>query len=138
MKIKYNSDIIKYMSIFSTITKAELKDCFIDNNNMLTFVVNENNIGRAIGKRGIYINMLEKALNRKIKIVEFNPNINQFVKNVVFPLKIAKITQDEKKLIIEAVDSKTRGKLISRAAKSLRNYESIVKRYFDIDEIKVL
>lgn len=125
------------MSLFAKITRATLKDCFLDNYNLLTFIVKEGEMGKAIGKKGFKVKLLEKSMNRKIKIVEFNPDMLSFTRNIIFPLRTKSIEGDEKIIIIEAIDSKTRGLLIGRSAENLRNYEKIVKRYFNIDEIKV-
>jgi len=125
------------MNDFARITRAGLKDCFFDNNDLLTFVVPENDLGRAIDKRGFKVKLLEKATNRKIKILEFNSDPLIFIKNLVFPLKIAKAEHEGKIITLEAIDSKTRGLLIGRAGINLRNYESVLKRYFDIEELRV-
>jgi len=126
------------MNLFANITHAGLKDCFIDDHGLLTFIVNENELGKAVGKKAFKVQMLQKATNRKIKIVEFNPDVITFVRNVIYPLKTARIEKEGDDLIIEALDSKNRGLLIGRAAQNLRNFETMVKRYFDINEMKVM
>jgi transcription termination/antitermination protein NusA len=138
LKITYDANLMQFMNIFSSVTNAELKDCFYDQTQTLVFVVKENELGKAIGKRGFKVRLLDKALNRKIKIVEFNPDVVQFIKNVVYPIETKSIELKEKTVIIEALDSHSRGFLIGRAAQHLRNFEFIVKRYFDITEIRVL
>lgn len=137
-KIVYDSDLLKLMNLFEQITKSNLKDCFVDDNGLLTFVVQEGEIGKAIGKKAVNVKNLEKMLNRKIKIVEFNPHLLQFVKNLIIPLKIEEADQEEKVVILTSPDINTKGLLIGRNAKNLRNTEKIVKKYFDIDEIKVM
>jgi len=136
-RIRYDANLIKSMSIFQSLTKSRLKDC-IENEGMLTFIVDGNDIGKAIGKRGSNARMLENALNRKIKIVAFNPDVLQFVRNLVYPLKVADVSEEEGVVTVRAADRQTRGFLIGRNAKNLRNTESIVKRHFGINEIKVL
>jgi transcription termination/antitermination protein NusA len=137
-KIVYDSDLLKLMNLFEQITKANLKDCFTDDNGLLTFIVQEGEAGKAIGKKAVNVRNLEKMLNRKIKIVEFNPHLLQFVKNLIIPLKVEEITQEEKIVMLRSPDMNAKGLLIGRNAKNLRNTEKIVKKYFDIDEIKVM
>lgn len=138
MKIKYDNETIKVMSLFGAITRTKLKDYFQDVNGMAVFIVEKFELGKAVGKKGANVKLLEKKLNRKIKIVEFSSDVLQFVKNYVFPLKVKDVTQEEKTIVMESPDSKTRGLLIGRAAGNLRNLEKITQRYFDIDEIKVV
>ncbi len=138
MKIKYDINLMHYMSTFSAITGTDAKDAFTDDFGLLVFVVKENDIGKALGKHGSRARMLEKALNRKIKILEFNPELQTFIKNLVQPVQLADIQVEGKKVLLTAADSRGRGMLIGRSAQNLRNFEKAAKRYFDIEEIKVL
>ena len=135
-RIKFDIDTMKIMSLFETITRAKLKDCIISEG-MITFIVEENEAAKAIGKKGANVKTLERGLKKKIKIVEFSTDLIRFVQNLAYPAKIREANQEGKILTLTAVDSQSRGLLIGRGASILRNYESIVKRYFDIDEIKV-
>lgn len=127
------------MSLFESITRSRLKDCFIDKNEMQTFVVQPGEIGKAIGKSAINVKKLEQMLNRKIKIVEFNSEILGFVRNLVFPLKTRNVVIKDGIVTIESEDTKTRGLIIGRNATNLRNFEAIAKKYFpELKEIKVI
>jgi N utilization substance protein A len=137
LKIKYDMELMKLMALFSGVTDAKLKDCFSEGET-LYFIVDEHELGRALGKGGQKVRMLQAKLNRKIKIVEFNPDPKEFVKNLVYPTRIKAIEERDGKIKIEAEDSTGRGYLIGRAAQNLRATESIVKRYFKIEEIRVL
>lgn len=138
MKIKYDLNLMKFMSFFESLTNTKLKDCFIDNNSLLVFVVEENQIAKAIGKKGVNVRNIKEKLNRKIKIVEFNPNIETFVANIIRPLIGKEIKVEDNVVTIVGPDTKTKGLLIGRNGQNLRNYEEMVKRYFDINEIKVI
>lgn len=126
-----------FMSAFNSITRAGLKDCFLDDHDVLVYIVKENELGKAVGKKGFKVRMLEKATNRKIKILEFNPDLLTFVRNTIYPLKISNIEEKDGIVRMEAADSQNRGLLIGRAASNLRNFENIVKRYFNIKELRV-
>jgi len=138
VKIKFDMNLMQFMNVFSSIAHTDLKDCFIDDNELLTYVVNINDLGKAVGKKGFKVKMIEKAVNRKIKILEFNPELVSFVRNLVYPLQAKNITEEDGIVTIEPEDSRNRGLLIGRAAQNLRNFEKIVKRHFEIKEIKVL
>ena len=135
-KIIFNKDLIKYMSLFQTLTGASLKDC-LDEGSQLVFIVDEGQIGRAIGKKAVNVHRIEKAVNRKIKILEFNSEIKQFIRNAVYPLKINEIQEDSGVYTLYPVDRTTRGYLIGKNAQNLRFFEKLIKRYFAITELKV-
>ena len=140
VKIKYDINVMKFISLFESLTGANLKDCFLKDN-IVYFIAQEDQIGLALGRKGSNIRRLEQVLNRKIKILEFNPQLEKFIKNIIFPLKVEEISVsegDSRIVTLMVGDTKTRGLLIGKSARNLRNYESLAKRYFKIDEIKVV
>lgn len=136
MKIKYDMNLMKFISLFESITKTNIDDAF-QFEDTIYFIVQEGMIGKAIGKKGINYKKVESILKKKIRIIENNKDLSKFIQNIIYPLKLANIELEPKIAILTAADTKTRGMLIGRGGSSLRNTESIVKRYFDIDEIKV-
>ena len=134
-RIKYSYDIIKYMSMFESLTGAKLKDCITDDNIM--FIVQENDMGRAIGKNGINIKRMEGLLKKRIKLIEFNNNVAKFVGNLINPIKAKEIKEEEGIVNIYAEDVKTKGMLIGRERHRINSINNIVKRYFRIKEVKV-
>ena len=102
------------------------------------FVVNPGELSRAVGRGGYNVRNLEKALNRKIKIVEFNPGVSGFIRGLIFPLRADEISEEGGIVIMQSPDTKTRGLLIGRGAQNLRRFETIAQRYFKIKQIKVI
>ncbi len=130
---------MKFMQLFESLTRAKLKDCIAsEDNEQLTFIVEENEIGKAIGKKGSNAKRLEGLLKKKIKIVEFNPDIRQFIRNFVMPLQVKDITEENGIITIIGPDTKTKGLLIGRERKNIENLKDIVKRHFQIEDIKVM
>ena len=135
-KIKYDSEMIKLMAFFESMTGAKVKDCISDGK--LIFIVEENNMGKAIGKNGANIKRLENALKRKIKLAEFSDDVLQFVRNLVYPADVAEIKNDNGLLTIKGRDTNTKAMLIGRDRQNINSISGIVKRFFDIREIKVI
>ena len=136
MKIKYDINLMKFISLFETLTRAKVKDCI--EGNILTFVVKQGEIAKAIGKKAVNIKRIEGVLKRKIRVVEFNDDITLFVKNLIAPIKVEDINEEDGVIIISDPDKKKKGMIIGRDAINLRNHEKIVSRYFSVKEIKVV
>ena len=80
VKIKFDIDLMKFISIFDKITKVHAKDCF-KQGEKLVFIVKKGKAGMPVGKKGMNIKTLEKILKKKIKIVEHSEDLIEFVKN---------------------------------------------------------
>jgi NusA-like KH domain protein len=129
-------DMLKCIGLFENVTHARVKDAFYFKE-ILTFMVLEGDMFKALGKNLSNLKRLEQMLQKRIKIIEYNPDIIKFITNLLYPYKVAEIKQDEKIITITDPDMKTKGLIIGAKAQNLRAYESIVKKYFDIVEIKV-
>lgn len=136
IKIKYDLDLIKYMSFFESITGAKLKDCILSDGT-LTFVVQEGQAGRAIGKNGSNIRKIEGALNKKVRVVEFDAGLMKFISNLIYPLE-AELSEEEGVVMLRSRDTKTKALLIGRDSQNIRKTGEIVRRYFDVKKVKVV
>lgn len=137
LKIKFDINLMKTISLFENITKASVKDC-IEQGERLVFIVKQGDMSKAIGPKGQNIHKLEGMLKKKIKIVEYSDDLIEFVKNVVSPIKPDEVAEEDGIINIIPADSNSRGLLIGREAINLRGFENIVKRYFPITEMKVV
>ena len=135
-KIKYDSDSIKLITLFESMTGAKVKDCI--SNEKLIFIMEENEMGRAIGRNGVNVKRIENKLRRKVKLVEFSNDVLQFVKNLIYPGEVSDIKQENDKLVIHAKDTHTRAMLIGRERQNINHLSGIVRRHFNAKEIKVV
>jgi N utilization substance protein A len=138
MKTKYDVETLQLMSLFEKITRSKLKDCFFSKDK-LYFIVQHGDLRRALGPKKENVQKIVKATNRNIKIVEFSPNVLDFTKNIMHPLRMEDVGMVDGVITIKGTDVKTKGLMIGARAQNLRNYESIVQKYFeDVKEIKVV
>ena len=119
------------------ITKAKVKDCFTDEEGTIFFVVAPGELGKAIGKSGSNIKKMQHELQRRIKVIEYNDNVVEFVKNIIYPLRIQSITEEQGTVVIKETNKKAKSLLIGRQAKNLKLINRAVKRFFQ-HEIKVV
>ena len=127
---------MRYMSLFESLTGAKVKDCILGD--VVLFVVHENEMGKAIGKHASNIKRVENTLKKKIKLVEFNNDVSQFVQNLIYPLKAKEIKEEGMIVTIYGEDTRTKGLLIGRDRRNINSTNDIVKRYFKVEEVKVI
>ena len=136
MKRVIDNSLLQIVGVFSSITGASVHDCCIVDDTVV-FVVSPGDVGKAVGSGGSNIPRLSRALNRKIKIVEFNSELEKFVENLVFPLKISRILVKDKGVTLVPFDYHTRGLLIGRNASELRLNEAVLERLFGCKSLRV-
>jgi N utilization substance protein A len=127
-----------WMNAFEKITKTRLKDCF-SSHNRLCFVVQNGQLYKALGPKSANIKKLEGLFKQKIKIIEYDDDVLKFVVNVLAPLKVVEIKNEDSIITITGPDQKTKGLMIGAKAANLRGYEKIVQKFFpDTKELKVI
>lgn len=124
------------MTIFEHVTRTKVKDVIVGEK--ILYIVSPGQISKAIGKKGANVKLLELKLKKKVKFVEFNEDVAQFIQNLIYPSNPHKITDNDGEIVIEDSDTKTKALLIGRNSKNLAFLNSTVKRYFDIKQIKVI
>jgi len=135
-RVKFDSESMELMALFESLTGASVKDCIA--NEKIIFIIGENDMGKAIGKSGANIKRMENKLKRKIKLVEFSGDVLQFVKNMIYPVEALGISNEEGIITIHGRDTSSKAMLIGRDHQNINHLTGIVKRYFNVREIKVV
>lgn len=138
MSMKYDLDLIRQINLFEKISHTPVKEAFYFKEK-LTFMVSAGLMRKALGPNKANLLKLEKLMNKQIRIIEFHEDLLQFIQNLIAPLKVTKISEEDGIATIVGPDTKTKGLMIGSRAKNLRETEEIVQRYFpELKEIKVV
>ena len=141
--IKLGGDEIRFISLFESITGSSVRDCIIDEEaDRIVFVVNEGNIGIAIGKKGTNIRRVKDFLKRTIDVVEYAPLAEDFLKNVLSPARVKNITitnnkKDNRTVAYIFVDSRDRGIAIGKNGRNIAKVRMLAKRHFAINDVVI-
>ena len=127
---------MQYILIFESLTHAKVKDCIV--NDGILFIIQENYMGKAIGKGGANIRRIEDMLKKRLRLAEFNNDATHFVQNLLSPIQVKEIKEEDGLINIYCQDAKTKGRIIGRDKHNINWITSVVKRYFKIEEVKVV
>jgi len=95
--IKITCDEMRYIALFESISGASVKDCIIDEEQeRAIFIVNQGQVGVAIGKGGRNIHTLERMTGKKHEIIEFSEDPATFMKNALKPATVREIRVTER------------------------------------------
>lgn len=130
-----SNDDIKCISLFESITGATVKDCLFEGE-AAAFLVNEKQIGRAIGRGGSNIERVRKSFNKNVYVFEYSPDVAEFVKNLFAPFPVRDINIQDKnnsRTALVKIDSKHRGSAIGRGGEKIKLARALLQRHFECD-----
>jgi len=127
--ITYSMETIGYINLFEKTTHAQVKDCFMEGDK-LVFIVEQGEIGKAVGKGGSNIKNLSYAIKRPVRVIEFNREPTEFLKTLLYPLKPKAVSAEDDKLIIRAHDIKEKGQVYGREKTNLKRIQDVLSKYF--------
>jgi len=140
--IVLTDDEMRYIALFEELTGVIVKDCIIDKERgRIIFVVKEGQVGKAVGKNGINVKMLNKILNKTIEVVEYSETLEDIIKKSLFPARVNAIkltkTSNGKKVVIVNVPPSDKGIAIGKDGRNVSRARILAKRYFGIDKVMI-
>ncbi len=141
-EVKLTEDCMRLISQFESLTGAGSRDCVIDERNgRLIFVVNPGDMGLAIGKKGASIKKASDVMGKKIEVVEYNSNPEQFIRNCFLPAQVTSMTFEgesgEQTVSVEVRDE-DRGIAIGKEGKNIFKAKKLAQRQHNILDVQIL
>lgn len=142
-EIKLTTDELQLMSLFQSITSATARDCVIDEKlDRVIFIVNKGSMGLAIGKNGATIKTMQDIVGKKIELVEYSDDVNEFIRNTLSSSLILDVKINEKdngtKVAVAVVDPKKKGVVVGREGRNAEKARLLMKRYFQISNVLIV
>jgi len=142
VEVKLTEDCMRLISQFESLTGAGSRDCVVDErNDRLIFVVNPGDMGLAIGKKGASIKKASEVMGKKIEVVEYNSNPEQFLKNCFLPAKVVSIEfsgeEDARSATVDVSDE-DRGIAIGKNGKNIFKAKKLAQRQHNIADVQIL
>ena len=146
--IKLDRKSMELISLFNNISGAIIKDCLIfespeNNSEIIIFLVKKEDVGKAIGKAGEHVKDLMTKLQKKIDVIPWSENLEQFIQFILNTTKNSiqvqnievKESRNEKKTVIISVRPQDRGKAIGKEGSMIRKIKELVLRHFEVDNV---
>ena len=132
----FTTETIRLLTLFENVTNVPVRDCFTDNG-VVYYIVEENKARLAIGKSGASIKNAERVIGKKIKIYEYSPNIEKFVKNLIPQSREIKIIKNDENIVEIKVSKNDKGFVIGRGGEKIKIYKQILKRIHNVVDLQV-
>jgi N utilization substance protein A len=131
--MKLGKEELDYMKFFENITKTHVKDCVIDEEEVV-FVVAPENMGAAIGRNGENVKKIKEKTSKKVSIVKHADNPQEFIKNLFAPARLDKIEVKDDSILVSTPERK---RVIGQKGNRIKRAKTLMQRYFGIKEIVV-
>ena len=140
MDIVLDDSSLKLISLFESVTRAEIRDC-IPAEDRVVFIVNRGQAGAAIGERGDNIRRLKEILHRNVEIIEWSERPEEFIRNIFHAFKVNDVKIEKRgnrNMAIVSVDPAQKARAIGKAGRNLHQARDIIARHFQgIDAVLI-
>ncbi len=139
MGTTFDTNTIRLINLFENVTKAAVKDCYVDDSNhVVYFIVNEGDIGLAIGKNGSAVKNVEMMIKKNIRIFEFSNDLSTFVKNIIPAANKIEVRTGEDGTVVEiGVMKQDKALVIGRDGRNINLYRELLQRNHDVQKLLV-
>ena len=142
VEVKLTEDCMRLISQFESLTGAGSRDCVVDERNgRLIFVVNPGDMGLAIGKKGASIKKASEVMGKKIEVVEYNPGVEQFIRNCFLPAQVTSLViegEPDQQVATVEVRDEDRGIAIGKDGKNIFKAKKLALRQYNIADVQIL
>lgn len=139
VEIKLDADTIRIFAMFEGMTRASLKDV-IDEEDRIIFVVEEGQVGRAIGKGAINLKRLRENMGKEVVLVGFAGEREAFLRNVFHKFTIETIEWEDRNGDIIAhvkLPQEEKGKAIGKGGRNIQLARMLMKRHHQIADVSL-
>ncbi|MHA1254189.1 MAG: NusA-like transcription termination signal-binding factor [Promethearchaeota archaeon] len=146
--IKIDRESMELISLFNNISGAIIKDCLVfkspeNSSEVIIFLVKKQDVGKAIGKAGEHVKDLMAKLQKKIDVIPFSDDIDEFIQFILNTtknsIKVQSIEVKEskigKKTVIISVRPQDRGKAIGKDGSMIKKIKELVIRHFEVNNV---
>ncbi|MDN7013371.1 NusA-like transcription termination signal-binding factor [Methanoculleus sp. FWC-SCC3] len=129
----------RYIEELRILTRATALDCIIDERfDRIVYLIREGDMGLAIGRKGSNIRKMQRVLGKRIEMVEYSPQIEQFTKNVFKPASVVGVAKGDDRKLSVYISQNDLGIAIGKGGCTIEKARLLLARYFDTELGEVL
>ncbi len=130
--VELNSEDLSYFSAFEKVTGVIPLD-YLNTENLLIFLVEQSELGKAIGKKGMNIKKLRGVLRKRLVIVSDSKDLEAFVRQFFNNISVISIEIKNvmgSNAVVLTVDEKDRGLAIGKDGERIKAAKLLLEKKF--------
>ena len=131
----------RYIEELRILTKSTALDCIIDDRfDRVIYIVKQGDMGLAIGKKGENIKRLQNVLGKRVEMVEYSEDRDEFVTNIFKPAEVDRVEQESTtgQLNIYVKRKSDLGIAIGKGGCNIEKARLLTRRFFNLEIGEVL
>ncbi len=143
MTVKLNKEKLRYISLFEKITGVTPRDCVEsgEDKNHITFVMDESDMGRAIGQNGSNIKKVRKEMDKRVDVIEYSEDPEEFLRNVFSSVDVLDIEinsdEDGKTEAMVEVDQNEKGRAVGKDGWNIKRARKLLNRHHGMSDVEL-
>ena len=141
MGITLSDTELRFIALAEEETGATVRDCVVEDDGRLLFVVAPDDMATAIGPDGRTVRALEDRLDREVRLVADAETTEHFVANALAPAAVYRVeveeTEDGRRVAIADVDPDDHGVAIGSGGRNVAAARLLAARHFGLDDVRV-
>lgn len=129
--MKLGMDELEYMNLIEKMTKARVKDCIV-NDDELVVVIQEGDMGLAIGRKGENAEKVREAIGKKVSFIEFSENKEKFIRKLFAPAVLESVEANGNTARITPRETQ---RVIGKDGKRKKRAETLLERHYGIKNV---
>ena len=127
---KLSGDEIELLNLLEQTTGARAVDVLVLPDTIV-FLVKKGDLGRAIGRQGANITRLSNRLKKRVEVVEYSEELNEFLKNLFKPIELEEVKKEGETVYLK-VPAKDKGRVIGRGGEKVNRARALLERHFQV------
>ncbi len=133
MTVKLETETIRVMALFESVTKVPAKDCII-NEDAAYFLVNPAKVGMAVGKDGMLAKELSRKLRKPVKVLGYFETAEEFIRHAIPGTQEVQAVNGS---VMVTVGIQDRTRAIGRNGSNIKMVKEILNRHFGITSVRL-
>jgi N utilization substance protein A len=132
----------RYIEELRILTKATALDCVIDERfERIIYVIKKGDMGLAIGKKGENIRRMQSVLGKRIEMVEYAEDLQEFLANIFRPVELHSVEKDPATgaLLVTIQKKSDLGTAIGKKGANIEKARLLMRKFWgsELGEIRI-
>ena len=132
----------RYIEELRILTKATALDCIIDEKfERVIYIVRQGDMGLAIGKKGENIRRMQNVLGKRIEMVEYAGERDEFIAHIFRPVQLARIEKEQESgnLVVYLMKRSDLGTAIGKKGANIEKARLLIRKFWneELSELRV-